>query len=254
MPQTVITGSASGIGAATRKRLEGLGHEVLGVDLRDAEIIADLSTVEGRAEALDSILVRSDGHVDGLVLCAGLGPVQAPSDVIVAVNYFGAVVLLDGLREALAAASPSEVIVVVSNSATVVQGAPEPFLDAMLDGNVDEAARLAADIDTSMAYAASKFAVGRALRRRAPEFAEAGIRVNGVAPGPIQTPLLQAGLDDPDTGPLIRDFPVPVGGFGQPDDVAVAIEFLMSPQAWFCCGSILFIDGGTDALLRPDSF
>jgi len=81
-----------------------------------------------------------------------------------------------------------------------------------------------------------------------------GVRVNGVAPGAIATPLLDHSLADPLLGQLVRDFPIPTGGFGTPDDAAAAIAFLLGEDASFCCGSILFVDGGTDALVRGDVF
>jgi len=46
----------------------------------------------------------------------------------------------------------------------------------------------------------------------------------------------------------------PTGGFGTPDQVAAAVVFLLGPDATFCCGSVLFVDGGTDAMIRPDNY
>jgi NAD(P)-dependent dehydrogenase (short-subunit alcohol dehydrogenase family) len=68
------------------------------------------------------------------------------------------------------------------------------------------------------------------------------------------TPLLQQGLDDPHFGPAIRNFPIPTGGFGSPDQIAAAIAFLLGPEGAFCCGSVLFVDGGTDAMVRRDTY
>jgi NAD(P)-dependent dehydrogenase (short-subunit alcohol dehydrogenase family) len=59
----VITGTASGIGRATRQLLESQGHRVIGADLRDAEIIADLSTVEGRQTLIAQATQLSEGMV-----------------------------------------------------------------------------------------------------------------------------------------------------------------------------------------------
>src|SRR5215475_456100 len=80
---TAITGSASGIGAATRARLERAGERVIGVDLRGAEVAADLSTGAGREQAIVGVRRASDGRLDGLVVCAGLGPQFEPWPTIV---------------------------------------------------------------------------------------------------------------------------------------------------------------------------
>ncbi len=254
MANIVVTGSASGIGAATRRLLETPGTTVTGIDLHGAEITADLSSAAGREEACRRTRQSCSAGLDALVLSAGLGPVSGPPEQIVRVNYFGAISMMDSLRELLAAGRNPAAVALCSNSATIVPGIPEEFIAAMLAGDEDDAVKQAATLGGSLAYAGSKLALGRALRRRAPEWAATGICLNGVAPGATDTPLLQAGLADPETGPLIRDFPIPTGGFGKPEQVAAVIAFLLSEDARFCCGSIFFVDGGTDALLRPNSF
>jgi NAD(P)-dependent dehydrogenase (short-subunit alcohol dehydrogenase family) len=93
MTTTLITGSASGIGAATRQALMATGHHVIGVDLRQADIVGDLSTAEGRQAVIAQALVRCHGKLDGLVLCAGLGGQTQPASLVTSVNYFGAVEL-----------------------------------------------------------------------------------------------------------------------------------------------------------------
>src|SRR5437016_160439 len=112
----------------------------------------------------------------------------------------------------------------------------------------DEARRLAGELGGRAAYAGAKRALARWVRRNAPAWAEAGIRLNAVAPGAVLTPLLRDGLDHPVFGPAIRGFPIPAGSFGSADQVAAAIAFLLGPDAAFCCGSIFFVDGGSDAL------
>jgi NAD(P)-dependent dehydrogenase (short-subunit alcohol dehydrogenase family) len=250
-----ITGSASGIGAATRARLEKAGNEVIGVDLVNAEITANLATLEGRAEAIAALAQASRGCLDGLVVCAGVGPQTEPFSTIASLNYFGAQVLLSGLRNVLAAAKPAAAVAVSSNSSTL-PGMDTALVAACLDGNEGEARRLADTMDGQWVYGGSKLALARWVRRQAPttDWAGAGIRLNAVAPGAVATPLLQAGLDHPVFGPAIRNFPIPTGTFGNPNDVASAIAFLLSDEASFCCGSVLFVDGGTDAMFRPDTY
>ena len=117
-----ISGSASGMGAATRRRLEAAGHEVVGIDRRDAEVIADLGTTEGRAGAVAAVIDAAGGVLDGAVSAAGLGPPVA-GELIARVNYFGSVALLEGLRPTLAASGAAQVVQFGSNSSTTT---PQP--------------------------------------------------------------------------------------------------------------------------------
>ena len=228
---------------------------MIGVDLHDADIIADLASAQGRTTAVDGVLRASDGVLDGVVACAGLGPQHDDPAAIVAVNYFGAAAFLDGLRPALAGGREPAAVAVSSNSATLSQGAGGGLVTACLAGDEVEARRLAPGIGGTFSYSSSKLALARLVRRTAPgsEWAGAGIRLNAVAPGATLTPLLQAGLDHPTLGAAIRGFPIPLGGFGDPGRIAAAIAFLLGPDAGFCCGAVLFVDGGSDALLRPDA-
>jgi len=249
-----VTGSVSGIGAALRARLETAGERVIGVDRRDAEVIADLGCGDGRAAAVACAEAACDGRLDGLVACAGVGPQVAPASAIVSIDYFGAQALLAGLRSRLAAAGGAAAVAVCSNSSTL-PGADGP-LAAVPRRDEEDARRLALARGGHPAYAGAKVALGRWVRRSAPgaEWAGAGVRLNAVAPGAVLTPLLQDGLEHPVFGPAIRSFPIPTGAFGAPEQIAGAIAFLLDPDAAFCCGSVLFVDGGTDALLRPDRY
>ena len=98
----VITGAASGIGACVKARLENQGFDIIGIDLKGEAISADLSTAEGRQKAIDKALELSGGKINRLVLAAGLGGHLDDGQLVAKVNYFGAVSLLDGLRDALA--------------------------------------------------------------------------------------------------------------------------------------------------------
>ena len=246
-----ITGSASGIGAAIRKRLEGEGRAIVGVDLREAEVTADLATAAGRAAAVEGVQRAAGGHLDGVVACAGVGPQVEPWSTIVSLNYFGAVAVLDGLHASLAAGTAPAAVAISSNSAGL-PGNDNAVTAACLAGDEAEARRIAMTLHGHECYGGSKLALARWVRRNAPAWASAGIRLNAVAPGATQTPLLQAGLDHPIYGDAIRGFPIPTGAFGTPEDIAALVAFLLGPEARFFCGSVVFCDGGSDAMLRPD--
>jgi NAD(P)-dependent dehydrogenase (short-subunit alcohol dehydrogenase family) len=256
-----VTGSASGMGRAVAEKLRAAGHAVVGVDIREADITADLSTAQGRRAAVDGVLAASGGRLDGAVLAAGLGPAPGPdrARLIAQVNYLGVVELLEGWRPALAAAGDARVVAFSSNSTTTVPAVPRRAVRALLDGDADRAVRavrLYGRNAPTFAYAASKIALTRWLRRAAVtrEWAGAGIRLNAIAPGAIRTPLLERQLATPAEAKLIHAFPVPIGGFGDPDHVADWVLLMLSESAAFLCGSVVFVDGGSDAWFRADDW
>ncbi|QEE23397.1 SDR family oxidoreductase [Rhodanobacter glycinis] len=254
---TVITGSASGIGAATRKLLEAAGHHVIGVDLRNADINADLSSAEGRTRAVADVLARCEGRFDALVLCAGLGATFEPAATIAQVNYYGAVELLDGLLPALKQGKQPAAVVISSVASTQLPW-DKNLLAAALQAN--DAATVEAILAASgakagnLAYAGSKNALTVAVRQRADAWGKAGVRLNTVAPGATQTPLLEAGLNDPRYGQAIRDFVPPLGRRADPTEIAAVVAFLLGGQASYVHGAQIVVDGGIDATSRPTQF
>jgi 3alpha-hydroxysteroid 3-dehydrogenase len=247
-----VTGSAGGIGGAIRARIEAEGHRVIGVDVRDAEIVVDLSSPDGRGAAIDAVRAAAGERLDGLVVAAGIGgSTGAPSSLVGRINYFGAVVLLDGLRPLLERAEHAAAVAIASNSASVVPVEDPSLIDAFLAADEERAASLADGLDGELVYAQSKLALVRAIRRRAPEWGAVGVRLNAVAPGPVLTPLTEQALQHPLTGPAIREYPVPLGRWGEKDEIAAAAWFLLDTPSWVH-GTVLFVDGGTDALFNPE--
>lgn len=255
MAQVAISGCATGIGAAVRARLEAGGDEVVGIDLRDAEIEADLATPTGRTAAVEAVRKRFDGRLDRLVLCAGLGGHVEDRARIASLNYFGATELLDALLPALRRGEAPAALAIASNSA---QLSPEigdwPLVEALLSGDERRARAAAHESSGQQVYVASKNALGRAVRRRAREWGEAGVRLNAVAPGTTRTPLLEAGLAQPGAGRAIRSFPVPLGRWAEPPEIAAVVAFLLGAEARFVHGAVWYVDGGSDAMIRPDRF
>lgn len=261
-----VTGSASGMGAHVAARLRTDGHEVIGVDRADADVVADLSIPAGRRAAIAQVLDRCGGRLDGAVLAAGLGPKRGAERAIVEVNVLGVTELLTGLRPALAAAADSgaadsgaatraKVVVFGSNSTTSTPLVPARAIRLLARGDTERAARIIArrrQLAPPVAYAASKLAVSRWCRAQAvtADWAGAGIRLNVLAPGPVLTPLLRAQLSSP-TGKQVRAFPLPAREYGTPGQLAEWAALMLSSAADFMVGSIVTVDGGTEALLRP---
>jgi NAD(P)-dependent dehydrogenase (short-subunit alcohol dehydrogenase family) len=95
MSRTIlVTGSASGICAATAARLRQAGHKVIGADLRNAEIEIDLATTAGRAALVEQAAKLAPEGLDGVIAGAGVATIENPQ-LIVAVNYFGALATLE---------------------------------------------------------------------------------------------------------------------------------------------------------------
>lgn len=231
---------------------------MIGVDLRETEVIADLSTPSGRVSAIESVLAACSGSLSGLVTCAGIaGMPDRPGSLVAQVNYFGTVELLAGLRPALAAGSGAAVAI-SSNSATVQPGVPMDVVEACLSGDIERASAAAdATPGGSIAvYPASKIAVAWWVRRNAPRKAwiGSGVRLNGIAPGVIDTAMTQELRADPLIGPAIALFPVPMGRSGKPEEIAAVVSFLLGPDSSLFCGAIVFADGGTDAQMRADDW
>lgn len=249
------------MGRSTAEQLREAGHTVIGVDIKEADVVADLATADGRVKAAQDVLAACGGRLDGAVLAAGLGPAPGPDRPrrIAQVNYLGVVELLDSWRPALARAERAKVVVISSNSTTTVPAVPGRAVRALLAGDPDKAVRAVRWFGKNasvMTYAASKIAVSRWVRRNAvtPQWSGAGIRLNALAPGAVMTPLLQEQLADPREAKQVQRFPIPIGGFGDPGQLAAWACFMLSDAADFLCGSVVFVDGGSDAYFRADDW
>lgn len=251
----VVTGAGSGIGKVTADLLREQGHEVVGVDLRGAEIEADLSTPEGRGAGAEAALERAGGSVDAVIACAGI---SAPIAKTVAVNFFGVTEFLEALQPALAASSAGRAVVVSSMAS--LQHQDQVLLDALLAG--DEAAALARGEELAASertgffnYSTSKRAIARWVRRESitDRWAGAGIPLNAVGPGVVITPMTADLLATPEGRAQVdASVPMPLGGHQPPESIASLLMWLASAENSHCAGQTIYCDGGSDVVLRGE--
>ena len=249
-----ITGGASGIGAGIVDRLQQDGHQVIVVDLHNADIEADLSSDQGRQQAIAGIKALAPDGLDGFIHCAGVGVNVKPVSLISRINYFGALATLEGLKDHVANRNGAMVLI-SSISATMSQNGA--YVEALLAGDEEQAVALIDELaEGNEAYAGGKRALTRWMRQHSADYLAAGVRLNAIAPGYIATPLNEKIEADPTLRKVNQAFAasIPVGRPGQPEDIAHAAAFLLDPNSSFIAGTVLFLDGGHDALLRPNDF
>ncbi|WP_219509202.1 SDR family oxidoreductase [Nonomuraea ceibae] len=247
----VVTGSASGIGAVTAAMLRERGAEVIGCDLADADIEADLSTPDGRRSLVGQVTER--GPVDAVLAVAGGGRTG-----LLETNYFGAVATLEGLRPLLARSEAPRAVAVSSTSS--LAPADERVVRACLDGDEAAAVAYAAAAPSgggaAGAYGIAKRALNRWVRRVAPTpaWAGAGIALNAVAPGVVDTPAASWILASEDVRTAVEAAaPQPFGGFpGRPEWVGELICWLAGADNRFVTGQVIFADGGAESALIGD--
>jgi NAD(P)-dependent dehydrogenase (short-subunit alcohol dehydrogenase family) len=250
----LVTGAASGIGRAVTEILEKQGDRVIGADLHDADIVVDLGSPEGRAELVRAAGLRSEGRLDGVLAVAGTASATAAA---VAVNYFGAVATLEGVLPLLRASRAPRAVVVSSMASLMpVDAALEAALlagdEARALARADE---LAGTPGAQLIYASTKKALCRWVRRQAatPAWAGAGIPLNAVAPGVIRTPMVADLIATPEgVAALEKLVPMPLNGFADAAVPAQLLAWLVSEENSHLCGQVIFVDGGSDVVLRGD--
>jgi NAD(P)-dependent dehydrogenase (short-subunit alcohol dehydrogenase family) len=258
----VVTGSASGMGRATASLLAEAGHRVVGVDRRDADVVADLAMPEGRQAMLDGIRAAAGGRADAVIACAGVGGADLRGgrerlETVIRVNYFGVLASLEGLRPLLAESEAPRAATITSIVFPV--DPDDALIAACLAGDEEQAVALCgsdAYPGPLEVYGASKRALARWVRRTAPtpEWAGAGIALNAVGPAVIDTPMTRDLLATPALRARITDGrPMPLRGYGSPEHVGALLVWLTSPENGFVTGQVIFADGGHDAVKRGDN-
>lgn len=243
----VVTGAASGIGAATADALLRGGHTVIAVDRvapkSAAEFVAcDLSDPIAIRRACDAV----QGPLDGLANIAGL-PGTHPGDLVMKVNYLGYRALMEGLTPKLRDGASVVSVATTAARHSSWDAARLARMLALTDwDDVIEATEAVAHGGVA-AYCNSK----RLVTAMTPGLVKAGLsrklRYNTVSPGVTATPILQD-FKDSFGADRIEAAANAVGGFGRPEAIASAIAWLLLPGSEWVNGVDLTVDGGLQAL------
>ncbi len=241
----IVTGAASGIGAACADVLRREGWRVIASDLAVSDTVGDpgsdtmsdtvsddpatgIVPLDVTDEAAWERLFDRVGPVYGLVACAGIRTRSMIVDTELdawerhlRVNLTGTWLGVRALlrrRTATAGRAGGSIVTITSVNATIA-------------------------VPGQAHYVASKGAVASLTRAVALEGAPLGIRANAIAPGPIRTPMTAERLDDPEQVRWLTGR-VPLGRVGDPPEIAEVVEFLLSDRASYVSGEVLYVDGG----------
>jgi NAD(P)-dependent dehydrogenase (short-subunit alcohol dehydrogenase family) len=234
----VVTGAASGIGRATARRMASGGARVVGLDLDAAglealgseawskgrleTIIVDVADAPGVTAAIEELVARA-GPVWALVNAAGIGgtapflEVDGPTwDRVLGTHLGGTVTCTRAVLPGMLRAGHGRIVNVLT--------------DGLWHGR------------TTVPYTTAKGAILGFTRSLATEVAADGVRINAVAPGPVDTPMLHAGPPDEVAAELAT---VPIGRALTADEIAATIAFLLGPGGEAYVGQVLAPNGGT---------
>jgi len=238
----IVTGAGSGIGAAAARQLGAAGARV--------------ALVGRRAGPLDEVAgkIQSAGG-DALCVPADLADPASPQRITAAcLDHYGQI---DGLvnNAAVVRHKPLGDWDVAGFDEHVATNIRAPFflIQAALPALQESRVRAVVNISSSSGtlhrvgqsvYAMTKSALDYLTRTLAGELAPLGVRVNGIAPGPIDTPIHATWADDLDEAYRWLGGQVPLGRIGTPEEVALWILLLLSPAASFLTGAVIPLDGG----------
>ncbi|CAO5241237.1 SDR family oxidoreductase [Frankia sp. AgKG'84/4] len=266
--QVLVVVGAGGMGEAVARRL-GAGRTILLADVSEQTLtraeesltgegltvlphVVDVSAAESVREL--AAAAAAAGEVTALVHTAGLSPVQASTEAILAVDLLGVALVLDAFVEVIAPGGAAVVIASMAGQMAGLTGEQETALAATPTGELLDLPFLAPDkLQPAVAYPLAKRANQLRVRALSVPWGRRGIRINSVSPGVIVTPMGQAELTG-ESSAYLRAMVRASGTarFGTASDIAAATAFLLGPEASFVTGSDLLVDGGQLAAVTTD--
>jgi NAD(P)-dependent dehydrogenase (short-subunit alcohol dehydrogenase family) len=244
----VVTGAASGIGAASARLFAAEGAKLALIDLDEAglgRVAADIEAEGGEAITIAADVSQADAARDGV---ARVLEKWGRIDVLMT----AAGISLGGTVDALTEETWDRTFAInVKGTYLWIHHAIQPMIAAGSGAIVTVGSQLAqSSLGKNAAYVASKGAIASFTKTIAVDHARQGIRVNALMPGVIDTPMPARSLQrqaDPEAARSFWKQRHPMGRIGQPEEVAKAALFLASDDSSFVTGTLLFVDGGWTA-------
>jgi NAD(P)-dependent dehydrogenase (short-subunit alcohol dehydrogenase family) len=232
----VVTGTASGIGAESARLFAAEGARVVGIDLAaqaegDLTIQADISDEEQVAAAFRQV-AEEVGRLDVLMNNAGINPTDDSSVLETSLETWQRVQDIN-LRGVFLCCKHGIPQLIEAGGGSVI--------------NVASFVATMGAAVSQISYTASKGAVLALSRELGVEFADRGVRVNALCPGPVNTPLLEELFAKDPERAAKRLVHIPMGRFGEPHEIAKAALFLASDDSSFVTASTFLVDGGLSA-------
>ena len=238
----IVTGGASGMGAATVRRLAAAGANVIIVD-RNADLAQAVATEVGGTAIVGD--VADSSFCDGAVAAA----MERHGGLDVLVNAAGVIVRASG--EDTTDEQWAKIMGVNVSGTFFMCRAALRVMKANGRGAIVNFGSIWGDLGSAgvAAYCASKGAVHNLTRALAMDHAADGIRVNAVCPGEVNTPMLQSERAEAVTDQLLTAIAatVPMGRLADPDEIARVVCFLASDDASYMTGALVSVDAGYGA-------
>lgn len=238
---TIVTGAGSGIGRSTALKFAAEGARVACVDVNDeaaGKAVAEITSAGGTAEAFACDVTQEASVADAM---AGVVDALGPPEIVLNVAGVGRFAHAHETR----IEDWDRIIGVNLTGVFLMCRAALPHL-LENKGNIVNVASTAGLMGQpySAAYCASKGGVVLLTKALASEYLDRGVRVNAVAPGGVDTPLINSFTFPEDIDHRRMNILTTPMGFQQPEDVANVVAFLASSEAWYMTGSIVAADGG----------